>query len=94
MSEQQRIAVQQGEIAQAEIPDETIPKIVLPYMTMGEVGAASLPIHLATALAWLEYDAWQSRFGTQIREHLLVCDTSDAAQRGALIISTQLAAAT
>lgn len=92
VDEQQRMAVQLGEIDQPEIPDDPIPKIVLPYMTMGEVGAASLPIHLATALAWLEYAADQARWGFPQRYHLLVCETPDVAERGALIISTTLAA--
>ena len=94
VSEQQRMAVQLGEIKNAAIPDDPIPKILLPYMTMGEVGAASLPIHLATALAWLEYDAWHARWGFPVREHLLVCETPETAERGALIISTTLAAKT
>ena len=57
---------------------------------MGEVGAAALPIQIATALAWIEYDAHQSRWGFPIRNHLLVCDTPEAKERGALIISPQL----
>ena len=94
VSEQQRMAVQLGEIEQADIPDDPIPKIVLPYLTMGEVGAAALPIQLATALAWIEYDASQARWGFPIRNHLLVCDTPDAPERGAMIISPTLATAT
>ena len=93
VSEQQRMAVQNGEIEQAEIPDDPIPDIECPYQTMGEVGAAALPMQLATALAWIKYDAHQARWGFPIRNHLLVCDTPDAAERGALIISTTLAAA-
>jgi len=93
VSEQQRIAVQNGEIEQAEIPDDPIPQSLLPYMTMGEVGAAALPIQLATALAWMEYDTWQSRMGFPVRENILICDTPDAPERGALIMSTKLAAA-
>ena len=88
------MAVQLGEIEQADIPDDPIPKIVLPYLTMGEVGAAALPIQLATALAWIEYDASQARWGFPIRNHLLVCDTPDAPERGAMIISPTLATAT
>ena len=94
VDEQQRMAVQMGEIEQAEIPDDPIPKIVSPYMTMGEVGAAALPMQLATALTWLEYSVWQTRLGLPVRNHLLVCDTSEAPERGALIISTTLAATT
>lgn len=94
VSEQQRMAVQMGEIEKADIPDDPIPKIVLPYMTMGEVGAAALPIQLATALVWIEYDASQARWGAPIRNHILVCDTPDAPERGALIISPTLAAST
>ena len=94
VDEQQRMAVQMGEIAQADLPDDPIPKILLPYMTMGEVGAASLPIHLAAALAWLEYDADHVRYGFPQRDNLLICETPDAPERGALIISTTLAAAT
>ncbi len=90
VSEQQRMSVQMGEIEQADIPDDPIPKIVLPYMTMGYVGAAALPMQLATALAWIEYDASQARWGFPIRKHLLVCDTPDAPERGAVIISTTL----
>ena len=60
---------------------------------MGEVGAAALPIQLATALAWMEYDTWQSRMGFPVRENILICDTPDAPERGALIMSTKLAAA-
>ena len=90
VSEQQRIAVQNGEIEQAEIPDDPIPQTLLPYMTMGEVGAASLPMQLATALAWMEYDAWQARMGFPVRENILICDTPDAPERGALIMSTKL----
>lgn len=94
VSEQQRIAVQNGEIKQADIPDDPIPHRLLPYMTMGEVGAAALPMLLVTALAWMEYDAWQARMGFPVRENILICDTPDAPERGALIISTKLAAAT
>jgi 3-oxoacyl-[acyl-carrier-protein] synthase-1 len=94
INEQQRVAVQLGEIEQADTPDDPIPKIILPYMTMGEVGAAALPMHLATALAWMEFDAHQARWGFPVRKHLLVCDTPDTPERGALIISTTLATAT
>ena len=94
ISEQQRMAVQLGEIEQPDIPDDPIPDIESPYLYMGELGAAALPMHLATALAWMEYDAHQARWGFPIRKHLLVCDTPDAPERGALIISTALATAT
>jgi 3-oxoacyl-[acyl-carrier-protein] synthase I len=90
VSEQQRLAVQNGEIEQAEIPDDPIPDIECPYQTMGQVGAAALPMQLATALAWIEYDQHQARWGFPVRNHLLICDTPDAAERGALIISTTL----
>ncbi|MBU1424474.1 MAG: hypothetical protein KKH12_10465 [Gammaproteobacteria bacterium] len=88
IDEQQRMAVQLGEIDQADTPDDPIPKIILPYMTMGEVGAAAMPMHLATALAWMEYDKHQARWGFPVRKHLLICDTPDVPERGALIIST------
>jgi len=94
VDEQQRMAVQLGEIDQADTPDDPIPKIILPYMTMGEVGAAALPMHLAAALSWMEYDAHQARWGFPVRKHLLVCDTPDTPERGALIISTTLDAIT
>ena len=93
VSEQQRMAAQLGEIEQADMPDDPIPKTVLPYKTMGEVGAAALPMQLAAALAWIEYDAHQSRWGFPVRQHLLVCDTPAAAERGALVISKTLATA-
>ena len=93
VSEQQRIAVQNGEIAQANIPDDPIPQTLLPYMTMGEVGTAALPMQLATAIAWMEYDAWQARMGISVRENILICDTPDAPERGALIISTKFSEA-
>ena len=93
VSEQQRLAVQNGEIEQADIPDDPIPDIETPYRTMGEVGAAALPMQLATALAWMEYDAHQAKWGFPVRHHLLVCDTPDAPERGALVISTTLAVA-
>ena len=93
VDEQQRMAVQLGEINQPIIPEDPIPQIVLPYMTMGEVGAAALPVHLATALAWMEYDAEHERYGFMPRKNILVCDTPDAAERGALIISSTLATA-
>ena len=88
VSEQQRLAVQNGEIEQADIPDDPIPDIECPYQTMGEVGAAALPMQLATALAWIKYDGHQAKWGFPVRNHLLLCDTPDAAERGALIIST------
>ena len=91
VNEQQRVAVQLGEIERADTPDDPIPKILLPYMTMGEMGAAGLPMHLSTALAWMEYDAHQVRWGFPVRKHWLVCDTPDAQERGALVISTTLA---
>jgi 3-oxoacyl-[acyl-carrier-protein] synthase-1 len=91
VDEQQRVAVQIGEIEQADIPDDPIPQIILPHMTMGEVGAAALPMRFATALAWIEYDAHQARWGFPIRKHLLVCDTPDTPERGAFVISTTLA---
>lgn len=94
VSEQQRIAAQLGEIDQADMPDDPIPKSVQPYNTMGEVGAAALPMQLATALAWIEFDEHQSRWGLPVRQHLLVCDTPGAAERGALVISKTMAAAT
>jgi 3-oxoacyl-[acyl-carrier-protein] synthase-1 len=93
VSEQQRVAAQLGEIEQADMPDDPIPQTVLPYKTMGEVGAAALPMQMATALAWIEYDAHQARWGFPVRQHLLVCDTPAAAERGALVISKTLAAA-
>ena len=87
------MAVQMGEIKQPVIPEDPIPQIVLPYMTMGEVGAAALTVHLATALAWMEYDAEHERYGFMPRKNILVCDTpAGASERGALIISTTLAA--
>ena len=94
VNEQQRMAVQLGEIEQADMPDDPIPKEVLPYKTMGEVGAAALPMQLATALSWIEYDAHQSRWGFPVRQHLLVCDTPAVAERGAIVISKTLASAT
>lgn len=94
VSEQQRMAVQNGEIEQADIPDDPIPDIECPYQTMGEVGAAALPMQIATALAWIKYDAHQAKWGFPVRNHLLICDTPDAPERGALIISTTLAAST
>lgn len=94
IDEQQRVAVQLGEIEQADLPDDPIPQVILPHMTMGELGAATLPMHIATALAWIEYDAYQSRWGFPTRKHLLVCDTPDALERGALIISPIPASAT
>lgn len=94
VDEQQRIAVQIGEIEQADIPDDPIPQIILPHMTMGEIGAAALPMRFATALAWIEYDAHQARWGFPIRKHLLVCDTPDTPERGAFVISTTLATTT
>ena len=92
VNEQQRIAVQMGELEQADIPPDPIPQIILPHLTMGEIGAAVLPMQLATALAWIAYDARQTRWGFPIRNHLLVCDTPDTTERGALIISPALAA--
>jgi 3-oxoacyl-[acyl-carrier-protein] synthase-1 len=94
VNEQQRVAVQLGEIEQADTPDDPLPKIIQPHMTMGEVGAAALPLQLATALAWIEYETHQARWGFPVRNHLLVCDTPDAPERGALVISTTLATAT
>jgi 3-oxoacyl-[acyl-carrier-protein] synthase-1 len=94
VDEQQRLAVQLGELEQADIPDDPIPKIILPHMTMGEVGMAALPMHIAAALAWIEYDEHQARWGFPIRKHLLVCDTPDAPERGALVITTTLATTT
>jgi 3-oxoacyl-[acyl-carrier-protein] synthase-1 len=93
ISEQQRMAVQLGEIEQPDIPDDPIPDTETPYLYMGELGAAAMPMHLATALAWIQYDAHQARWGFPVRKHLLVCDTPDALERGALIISTTLATA-
>ena len=90
VSEQQRMAVQLGEIKQADLPDDPLPKTILPHLTMGEVGAAAFPIQLAVALAWIAYDTHQSKWGLPVRNHLLVCDTPEAAERGAIIISTQL----
>lgn len=94
VSEQQRVAAQMGEIEQADMPEDPIPKSLLPYKTMGEVGAAALPMQLATALAWMEYDAHQARWGFPMRNHLLVCDTPAAAERGAVVISRTLVTAT
>jgi hypothetical protein len=88
ISEQQRMAVQLGEIERADLPDDPIPQTILPYMTMGYLGAAALPMQLAMALAWIEYDARQARWGFPIRSHLLVCDTPDAPERGASVVST------
>ena len=93
VDEQQRMAVQLGELEKADIPDTPIPRAVQPYQTMGETGAAALAMQLATALAWLEYDTHQSRWGFPTRNHILVCDTPAAAERGALVISKTLAAA-
>jgi 3-oxoacyl-[acyl-carrier-protein] synthase I len=90
VNEQQRLAVQLGELKQADIPDDPIPETVCPYQTMGEVGAGALPIQIATAIAWIAYDAHQSKWGFPIRNHLLVCDTPEAKERGALIISPHL----
>ena len=92
VNEQQRMAVQLGELEQADNPEDPIPRALHPYKTMGETGAAALPMQLATALAWLEYDAHQSRWGFPSRNHLLLCDTSAKAERGALILSRTLAA--
>jgi 3-oxoacyl-[acyl-carrier-protein] synthase-1 len=94
VNEQQRVAVQLGEVEQADTPNDPIPTIILPHMTMGEVGAAALPMRLATAVAWMEYDARQARWGFPVRKHLLVCDTPETPERGALIISATLAAVT
>ena len=93
VDEQQRMAVQLGELEKADIPDNPIPKTLQPYQTMGETGAAALPMQLATALAWLEYDTHQARWGFPTRNHLLVCDTPAATERGAVIISKTLAVA-
>ena len=91
VNEQQRMAVQLGELEQADNPEDPIPRALHPYKTMGETGAAALPMQLATALAWLEYDAHQARWGFPVRKHLLVCDTPAAPERGALVISKSLA---
>lgn len=90
-SEQQRMAVQLGEIERADLPDDPIPTTLRPHLTMGETGAAALPMQIATALAWLEYDAHQVQWGFPVRQHLLVCDTPDITERGALILSTESA---
>jgi 3-oxoacyl-[acyl-carrier-protein] synthase-1 len=94
VDEQQRVALQLGEIERADTPDDPTPQIILPCMTMGEVGAAALPMQLATALAWMDYDKQQARWGFPVRKNLLICDTPDMPERGALIISTTLAATT
>ena len=94
VNEQQRMAVQLGELEKADTPDDPIPRALQPYQTMGDTGAAALPMQLATALAWIEYDAHQARWGFPVRKHLLVCDTPAAAERGALIISKILTATT
>ena len=87
VNEQQRMAVQLGELEKADAPDATIPRTIQPYLTMGDTGAAALPMQLATALAWLEYDTHQARWGFPTKNHILVCDTPAATERGALLIS-------
>lgn len=93
ISEQQRLAIQMREIEQPDIPDDPIPKSLLTYLNMGEIGTATLPMQVAITLAWIEYDAHQARWGFPLRNNLLVCDTPEAPERGALIISKTLAAA-
>ena len=84
--------MQLGELETADNPEDPIPRALHPYKTMGETGAAALPMQLATALAWFEYDTHQSRWGFPSRNHLLLCDTTAKAERGALILSRTLAA--
>jgi hypothetical protein len=92
VNEQQRMAVQLGELDRADAPDDPIPSALQPYQTMGETGAAALPMQLASALAWLEYDTHQARWGFPTKNNILLCDTSVKAERGALILSKTVAA--
>lgn len=80
ISEQQRLAVQLGEIADAEIPADPTPEILRPYVSLGEIGAATLPVSLALACARFEFEHPKA-------EHILVCEAGDAPTRGAILLA-------
>jgi 3-oxoacyl-[acyl-carrier-protein] synthase-1 len=84
ISEQQRVAVQLGEIDEPTIPDDPVPETLRPYFALGEIGAATFPLQLVLACARFEFEH-------PAAQHALVCETSDEPVRGAVVLTTAAA---
>ncbi|MFV1984692.1 MAG: hypothetical protein ACC657_14200 [Thiohalomonadales bacterium] len=80
LSEQQRVAFQQGEIEQPKLKPRTMPEQLDPNFSLGEIGAAILPLELVLACARFDFNYPQVK-------HCLICDVSEFPFRGAILLS-------
>jgi len=81
LSEQQRVAFQQGEIEQPKLKARNMPEQLDPNISLGEIGAAILPLELVLGCARFDFNYPQVK-------HCLICDVSEFPFRGAILLSS------
>lgn len=94
LPEEQRVAMQAGEVTAPQPPPQKEPELLEAHRVVGETGAAALPLSLAMACGYLEFDCReQALLDTQgdsspSRRFCIVTEAGDKVHRGAVILST------
>jgi len=81
LPEQQRIAMQLGEIESPKLENCSYPDEVRTHYSLGEVGAASIPIALVLSYA-------RTSFNFPKFQNILLCETSDQPWRAAVFLQS------
>lgn len=87
LPEQQRVAMMLGEVDAPDIPDNERTPELRPYVALGDIGAAALPVSLALACAKFEHDKSFAAYGFEPPGAVAVCEAGDWPMRGAVILS-------
>ncbi len=86
LPEDLRVALQLGEIDHASNPNEYSPEEICPTQTLGELGAASLPIQLALAAGFYKSENLFVRYGIPAAKNILLCESNNTNWRGAMCV--------
>lgn len=86
LPEDLRVAVQLGEIEHAENPNEFTPEEICPTQTLGELGAASIPVQLALAVGFYKSENLFVRYGIPAENKILLCESNNTRWRGAMCV--------
>ena len=86
LPEDLRVAIQLGEIEHANNPNEYTPEEICPTQTLGELGAASVPVQLALAAGFYKSENLFVRFGIPAVNKILLCESNNTNWRGAMCV--------
>ncbi len=85
ITDQNRVSLSLGEVNTQLDPEEVLqPKQYQVNKALGYIGAASIPMQMATACAIRHYDDSFGSFGFDVNKNVLVCETSSETLNGAI----------